>query len=92
MRSGRGGDGLADAGTLVSTGLSGYLRDTMTLPRSGGRSRIRRAPTVSRRGSLLAVHHYDWIPRIDSFRTLCLAPPREVLAVFNELQGIARAG
>jgi len=34
----------------------------------------------------------DWVPVIDSFRTLCLVPTREVFAVFNELRGPARAG
>jgi hypothetical protein len=33
----------------------------------------------------------NWLPIIDSFRTLCLAPPREVLAVFNELQNLTLA-
>jgi hypothetical protein len=28
---------------------------------------------------------------LDSIRTLCMVPPREVLAVFNELRGLARA-
>jgi hypothetical protein len=43
--------------------------------------RILRAPAMR------FMNHYDWLPIIDSFRTLCLAPPREVLAVFNELRG-----
>ena len=34
------------------------------------------------------VNRYGWLPRIDSSRTLCLAPTREVLAVFNELQSL----
>ena len=33
-----------------------------------------------------------WLPRIDSFRTLCLVPTGEVLAVFKELRGLARPG
>jgi hypothetical protein len=33
----------------------------------------------------------EWLPNIDSFRTLCLVPTREVLAVFNDLQNLTLA-
>ena len=34
----------------------------------------------------------NWLPVVDSFRTLCLAPPPEVKRLFENLQTLAQAG
>jgi hypothetical protein len=33
----------------------------------------------------------NWLPIIDSFRTLCLAPPREVRTVFDDVRALTLA-
>lgn len=34
------------------------------------------------------VHRYGWLPRIDTYRTLGLAPTREAMAVLNESRSL----
>jgi hypothetical protein len=34
----------------------------------------------------------DWLRFVESYRTLCLAPPPEVKAVFEDLRHLALAG
>jgi hypothetical protein len=49
-------------------------------------ARTIRAPTVSRWGSSFRARRLIWLPKIALFRTLCLMPTREVLAVFRDLR------
>jgi len=46
---------------------------------------------IHRASMMRFVHRPRWLPIVDSFRTLCLVPTGEVLAVFNDLESLTFA-
>ena len=82
-----GHDATVDAGLLGVRDLAG-----MPATKSGKYYFMRGRAVVLPRPFVGDLVEEGWLPFVDTYRTLCLAPPQEIVRLFTDLRGIALAG